>query len=628
LANGLEHGLTHFIGSIVYVSKSTKAAGTNQFMVIDGQQRLTTISLLILAVLSDPNFSEETGQTKIAQLNRYVRNNDEHRESGLFPKLVLTRSDNDSYREILSAVEEGRMFTSNNRLKRNFDYFRALLQESETSYTQIWQAIGQLDLVYISLNSETDNPQAIFESLNSTGKDLSQTDLVRNFLLMGHGEDTQIRLYENYWLQIEALFRDRQDSEFDDFTRAYVASKLRRYPRKTEVFREFKNYVQAERVGGKSPDELLEDLLNNATWYAQVSFGAHPDKGLEEALSRLRSLRIRSLNPLLIMFLDPKSDVFLPSTAIARAASMIEAYLVRRLFAGLGNNALDNTFSILLSSLSTSSYVTEEALEVAFAALKGKARFPRDAEVVQKGILMDLYSSPLKHHILKSMEKKLDPKGIGLSADLSIEHVMPQKLNNVWLSELGPEAQAIHAKYLHTIGNLTLTPYNSELGNMSFANKKSALVKGLNQTKIAMTQPILNFEKWTEEEILLRASQMVSLVLRVWEAPELLNKEEYKREPSFGTPEDVGLTDLLAAGLIEAGAEIYWPRPNMGLIHEAIIQEDGTIRVSDGDVYSDPSPAAMHFSDSNVNGWKAWRVASVDGDRLVDLRQSLLDSGN
>lgn len=626
LAVSLDTGKSHFIGSIVYISKSTKAAGTNQFLVIDGQQRLTTISLLILAMLSDPNFEAVTGQTKVAQLNRYIRNNDEGRESPLFPKLVLTRTDNDHFHEVMSAVEEGRMFSANNRLKRNFDFLRSLFQESETPTDLIWQAIGQLDLVYISLNAASDNPQAIFESLNSTGKDLSQTDLIRNFLLMGHDEDTQIRLYQNFWLPIEGLFRDRQDSEFDDFTRAYVATKLGAFPRKTEVFREFKNFVESQVGAGVSPDDQLDDLLNYANNYASINFGPHPDKKLEQSLRRLRALRIRSLNPLLMIFLDSKSSLPMPVDLVAKSASLIESYLIRRLFAGIGNNALDNTFSTILSSMNDSEFEGLERLEEALLGLKGKARFPRNAEVIQKGSLMDLYSSPLRHFVLKGIEMGLDPKGIGLSVDLTIEHVMPQKLSTDWLRELGADAEAIHARLVHTIGNLTLTPYNSELGNMSFTKKKTALVSGLNKAKIAMTQSVIEQEHWGEAEILARAEKLMDLAVKIWKEPELLQKDSFIDTSYFGSAEDIQMTDLLAAGAIEPGTRLLWHRSNLDRTHEAVVQEDGSIRVADGDVYADPSPAAMHFSGSSVNGWKAWRVGVIDGESLADLRQVLLDA--
>lgn len=626
LAASLDEGRSHFIGSIVYISKPTKAAGTNQFLVIDGQQRLTTISLLILAMLSDPNFEILTGQTKVAQLNRYIRNNDEGRESQLFPKLVLTRTDNEHFQEVMSAVEEGRMFSADNRLKRNFDFLRSLIQESDTPTDLIWQAIGQLDLVYISLNAASDNPQAIFESLNSTGKDLSQTDLVRNFLLMGHDEESQIRLYQNYWLPIEGLFRDRQDSEFDDFTRAYIATKLGAFPRKTEVFREFKKFVESQVAEGLSPDDQLDDLLNNANNYASINFGPHPDNILEQSLKRLRSLRIRSLNPLLMVFLDSKSDLALSKDMVAKSAALIESYLIRRLFAGLGNNALDNTFSTVLSSMHASGYQGLERFEEALLGLKGKARFPRNAEVTQKGALMDLYSSPLRHFVLKGIEIGLDPKGIGLSVDLTIEHVMPQKLSTDWLRELGPEAETIHTRFVHTIGNLTLTPYNSELGNKSFTKKKTALVSGLNKAKISMTQSVIEKDYWREAEILERAQKLMSLVVRIWNEPELLKRENFVDTSYFESAEDIQMTDLLAAGAIEPGTRLFWHRSNLDRTHEALVQEDGTIRVSDGDVYSEPSPAAMHFAGTTINGWKAWRVGSSDGESLADLRKVLLDA--
>ena len=626
LALGLDEGKSHFIGSIVYVSKATKAAGTNQFLVIDGQQRLTTISLLILAMLSDPNFEINTGQTKVAQLNRYIRNNDEGRDSTLFPKLVLTRTDNEHFAEVMSAVEENRMFSENNRLKRNFDFLRSLIQESDTPTELLWQAIGQLDLVYISLDPKTDNPQAIFESLNSTGKDLSQTDLIRNFLLMGHDEDTQIRLYQNYWLPIEGLFRDRQDSEFDDFTRAYVATKRGSYPRKTEVFREFKKFVEFQTAEGVSPDDQLNDLLAYANNYALITFGPHPDKSFEQNLKRLRSLRIRSLNPLLMIFLDSNSSLKMSSDDIADSALLIESYLIRRLFAGLGNNALDNTFSTILSLMRDSEHQGLESLEEALLSLKGKARYPRNPEVIQKGTLMDLYSSPLRHYVLKGIEMGLDPKGIGLSVDLTIEHVMPQMLSTDWIKELGPGAETIHARLVHTIGNLTLTPYNSELGNRSFTKKKTALVSGLNKAKIAMTQSVIEQEQWGEVEILLRAKTLMDLAVKVWKEPELLRKEHFVDSSYFESAEDIQMTDLLAAGAIEMGTLLVWYRSNLGRTHEAVVQEDGSIRVSDGDVYSDPSPAAMHFAGKNINGWKAWRVGSIDGETLADLRQVLLDA--
>jgi uncharacterized protein with ParB-like and HNH nuclease domain len=619
LANTPE--VRHFMGSIVYVSHAAKADGINNFVVIDGQQRLTTLSMLMLAIMKSMKLNSDDIKKRF---NRTIRNGDEERGSDEYLKLRLTRTDDGVYRSLVNAVENDQQLDlGSSKLIRNFLRLTDLVQKSDADPAKLWSALARIDMVYISLDKGKDDPQAIFESLNSTGKNLSSTDLIRNFVLMDRSQDEQVSLYENYWSKIEDLFRDRKDTEFDEFTRAHLAASLERYPKKTDVYEEFTRSVRASYAQDGTPQDVLGNFRDSAKAYAFIHWQQTSDDppSLQRALADYRALGLRLLHPLLLSFAQKNSltQKYQPEV-FERAIRVLESYLIRRVFCGLRSNALDNAMATVFNLKGKSSRIGVESLEDALLSLTGKARFPLDEEVRYRGQTMDLYSSNNAEHILKKLERFGDPAGLGLSAKVSIEHIMPQKLSRPWIASLGEDASRIRERLVHSLGNLTLTPYNSELGQRSFEDKKFLPKGGFSTSKFWLSTTILPYETWNEDSIMTRGDFLMDCALKVWPLPEIYGSD-YRKIESATNKQDIDLPELLAAELLEPDSEIVWSRPQSGEVHRARVTESGTIVTSEGEEYDTPTAATRAFTTSNYNGWKEWRLADVDGPTLDELRE-------
>lgn len=613
----------HFVGSIVYVAHQAKADGINQFVLIDGQQRITTLSLLLLALIKvqklDPTESNR-------RLNRTLRNSDEPKSLPDYYKLQLTRNDDVSFRQLVDSVSSGIEYDNDgSRIHRNFSHLVTLIESSSFNPEALYSAVQRLDLVYIALSANSDDPQAIFESLNSTGKSLSQTDLIRNFVLMDQKPEKQEELYNNYWARIETDFKGHKDTEFEDFTRVYLASLSGQYPLQRDVFDKFKERFKAQLKAGFDISDELSSFRDAARCYDLIQWrDEEKSPKLGNALRGYRATRNRVLHPLVLSWANkyvPNSNY--DDTKLINALKMLESYMVRRAFCGLGNNALDKVVTKCFELMSRSTNEGADALADALLSLgSGRMRFPLDSEVRIKGPSMELYTNPMAEFILTSLERRLDPKGVGLAARPSIEHVMPQKLNKSWTSALGPNAETIKDRWVHTIGNLALTAYNAELGNRSFDEKKDAPTSGYASTKFEITRQLLEFEAWDADAIQSRGQDLIELVIKVWPLPSIYG-ETYVRIPTEVEKEEISILDLIAEGLIEVDDEVYWTRPNLNEVHVARVTSQGSLVVGEGDEYETPTAATRHFTNSSLNGWKQWRHQAPDGPLLDDLREKM-----
>lgn len=614
-----DSSLQHFMGSIVYVSHAAKADGINQFVVIDGQQRLTTLSLLLLAVINALGLEQDE---RSRRLNRTIRNGDERQGSQEFLKLRLTRSDNGSYQSIVHSVASGEPLQGDDsRIHRNYDQLRKLLEESQVPPHEIWLAISRLDMVYIALEAGKDDPQAIFESLNSTGKNLSPTDLIRNFVLMDVESERQAPLYENYWAKIEDLFRDRKDNEFEEFTRAHLAAEQEKYPRITDVYEQFKDAVRISYQRGESREQVLGKFRDSAKAYSNIHWINQSDKRTQLALEDYRSLRLKVMHPLLLRYATHgiPGKTYEAEDFIS-ALQLLENYLIRRTFVGLKANSMDNSVAKIFSYMHKSKRFRVDSLADAFLSLRGKARFPLDEEVKYRGLTMELYNTQNKEHILRKLELKLDPSGLGTSAKLTVEHVMPQRLTKAWEQMLGANAVQVRERLVHTIGNLTLSPYNSELGNKSFVEKINNSPGGYLSSKVKLSDSIVAETTWGELEIQRRGQYLMDLAVSTWPLPEIWS-DNYSQLDSNEAKEDLALVDLLREEAIMPDDELFWRRPNSGHAYIARITENGTMIVQDGEEFETPTAATKHFTSSSFNGWDQWRHLSTEGPTLNELRE-------
>ncbi len=446
----------HFIGSILYVLDSITYSN-NALLIIDGQQRLTTITLLLTALRN--HLSDEVKRKEIE--NHYLINSDKDGDKKF--RLILSESDKDT---LLSLIDKDRRKPSepSSKIVENFKLFEEWVSNTDKLET-IFKGLEKLMIVEVSLERK-DDPQLIFESMNSKGIELTQTDLIRNYIVMETEIEKQEGFYNKYWRAMEEDFKQNK-KWFDRFVRHYLTIKTREIPNINKVYVAFKDYRQKERVG---IEDLLKDLQKYCGYFCQIVFKKEADKDLNKALGFLVDLEMDVIYPLLLELYSDYSDGVLSGGDFKRSIALIESYICRRAVCGLGTNSLNKVFPSFTKHIQKDEYF--KSLEAHFGYLTEKQRFPNDDEFKNLFIKIDFFNFQKKKYFFERLEN-FDRKERVYTHEYTTEHIMPQKLTEEWERDLGENFQEIHDKYLHTIGNLTLTGYNSEYSNKSFQEKKA-----------------------------------------------------------------------------------------------------------------------------------------------------------
>ncbi len=545
----------HFIGSIVFVHDGIYSNNHNDLLIIDGQQRLTTITLLLIALrdhLNDEDeFLEKFSHQKIQ--NRYLINSDEKGDKKF--KLFLSESDKDT---LLSLIDKDRKKPKEPslRVEENFKLFEDWISKDTGELETIFKGLEKLMVVEISLEKGKDNPQLIFESMNSTGKDLTQTDLIRNYILMGLEPKEQEIFYKKYWKAMEEGFeQEERETQFNRFVRHYLTIQTREIPNINKVYEAFKDYRQKERIEIES---LLQDLQKYCGYFCQIVFKKEADKDLNKALGFLVDLKMDVVYPLLLeLYSDYRDGVLLKQDFIPIIA-LTESYICRRAVCGFGTNSLNKVFPIVTKKINKNQYL--ESVEKHFGSLTAKQRFPDDDEFKEELMRKDFYHFKKNRYFLDRLEN-FDTKEPVNTQECTIEHIMPQTLNDDWKRDLGQDYERIHTQYLHTIGNLTLTGYNSKYSNESF-QKKRDMEKGFKDSPLRLNQSLKDLKSFGEQEILNRTKDLATRALKIWESPKLDPKtlEEYKQKGKKGnkdydldhynfSPYSRELFDILSEGI-------------------------------------------------------------------------------
>ncbi len=502
----------HFIGSIVFVHDGIYTTNYNELLIIDGQQRLTTITLLFIALrnyLNDEDeFLEKFSCQKIQ--NRYLINSDEKGDKKF--RLILSESDRDT---LLSLIDENRRKPSEPSLKimENFKLFEEWISKNTDKLETIFKGLDKLMVVEISLERDKDNPQLIFESMNSTGKDLTQTDLIRNYILMGLEPEKQKIFYKKYWRAMEEDFK-QNETLFNQFVRHYLTIKTRDIPNINKVYEAFKRYQQER---GIETEVLLQDLQKYCEFFCQIVFKKEANKDLNKALGFLVDLEMDVIYPLLLELYSDYSDGVLSKQDFIPTIYLIESYICRRAVCGLGTNSLNKVFPSFTKKINKDQYL--ESIKAHFGYLTEKQRFPNNDEFKKLFITIDFYSFKKKEYFFERLESFNTEEPVNTKA-CTIEHIMPQTLTEEWKRDLGENFQAIHDKYLHTIGNLTLTGYNQKYSNNSFQEKRD-MEKGFKNSPLRLNQGLRDLESFGEEEIKKRANDLADLALKIWTYPKL-----------------------------------------------------------------------------------------------------------
>jgi uncharacterized protein with ParB-like and HNH nuclease domain/predicted transport protein len=518
----------HFIGSVVYFQETIYTqADVPQLLVIDGQQRLTTISLLIaaLAEFLQDNESVQVDSNPTKLRNYYLLNAEE--SGDLRYKLLLTRRDKETVINLLKGVPTA---DPSQRVLENFEFFKKQL--SSDNAAAIYNGIQRLFVVDVALEKDKDNPQLIFESLNSTGLDLSQADLIRNYILMGQGLEAQTKLYEQYWFPMEQSYGNDYASHFDWFMRDFLSVKMSRIPRIDRVYEEFKNYVQ----GGEKPKaitEVVKDIYKFSNYYVNMVLHKEPESDLLQAFKNISRLKVDVSYPFLQPVYDDYANGKLSKDDFVQIVTLIENYVFRRAICGIPTNSMNKTFATLYKSINPENYL--ESVQAAFQLMDTYKRFPTDAEFENEIVSKDVYNFRSRNYLLSKLENYKRKEAVNID-EYTIEHIMPQNpnLNNEWRQMLGENWKEVQEKYLHTLGNLTLTGYNSELSDRPFQEKKT-IKGGFNESPIRLNDYLRSIDVWNEEQIFNRAVELAEKAKEVWYAPNLpsavLDKYKIKEEP-------------------------------------------------------------------------------------------------
>ena len=534
-----ESASVHFVGSIVYVADGLSTVSLQApLLVIDGQQRLTTFTLLLEALQralgeEEPVDGFSAEKIKSRYLTRHLEKGDK------FFKLILSQTDDLTLRSIIQ--ERELPFEKSTRVSENFDFFAREIELLKGKFEILCRGIAKLAIVDIALNRGEDNPQLIFESMNSTGKALSQADLIRNYILMGLKPDLQTRLYESYWRPMELEFgQSAYGEEFDAFMRHYLTIKLSEIPRIDQIYDNFKFHARKEDVAKEGVEALVKNLRVYSQYYCAMSLGKEQDPALNRAFMDLKEFKVDVAYPFLLeVYGDYKSDQLSKSDFI-EIIRMVESYAFRRAVVQIPANSMNKTFSRFLLSIDRAKYL--ESVKAVFASLKSYRRFPNDDEFARALKVRDLYNFRRGAYWLRKLEN-FNRKELPVLEEYSIEHILPQneELNSWWQKALGENWSDVQGRLIHTIGNLTLTRYNSEFSDNSFPEKRDLPEGGFKTSPLALNQGLAGLDTWNEETINERAKKLVEKALKVWTLPvadpailkALLVKEKQTARPTY-----------------------------------------------------------------------------------------------
>lgn len=508
----------HFLGSIVCIAEKAAPTGVQKYMVIDGQQRLTTLILVLLALrdnLTDNSYININQLNTAFLTNQYANGDNKY-------KLLLTDED----REVLVALIEKKPLKegTQSKLLNAYNYFKIQIAKNEISPQLLYEATGKLQIVVITLDREHDDPQAIFESLNSTGKELSQSDLIRNFVLMGMDKETQQNLYNNLWRTFEKLFgHENQDENMDSFFRDYLTMQMHRIPKISSVYEEFK--VWKVNCKFNSNEDLCKDLYECALIYTDIIFARSRDIKLQSLLKEIQTLNMAVANPFLMTVIrDFKSGNYqLTYDDLIEIIKLCISYVFRRSICDIPTNSLNKTFATIENDIRKDDYLN--SIKAFFITKDDYKEFPSDKKFGDAFVTKEIYKVRNRNYLLDKLEN-YDNKSPVIIENLTIEHIMPQNnhLSSQWITELGPEWQRVHDTYLHTIGNLTLTGYNSEMSDKPFIEKMT-MTGGFRETAVRLNSYIITQSHWTESQINERAQILLKKALEIWAFPTLTKEE-------------------------------------------------------------------------------------------------------
>ena len=515
----------HFIGSIVYVHDDVYTASRiKELTVIDGQQRLTTLTLVYLVlhrlakVISNEELVNEISETYL--INKFSPEEE---------KLKLRPTDNnDRALKYLLRSDENEEYSDFSKLIDNFNYFKGRI--TEENYQTVLKGLSKLMFVEVSLDREKDDPQRIFESLNSTGLELAQADLIRNYILMGLNRKDQNKIYQNYWEVIEKLAKDEtlNVSRVSDFIRDYLTLENKNIPNKGKVYLEFKT---------KYPTTTLDELETNLSgikslvkhYNKLINPKNEADKEIRLQLEYINRLETNVAYPFLMKVYDDYSNSIIDKPTFIKVLDLVQTFTWRRFILGLPTNALNKIFMSLYDKVEPTNYLY--SIQKSLLQRTGVQRFPKNAEVIDALKVKDVYNIKSKNRTyflerLENFENK-EPVMIDGNTDITIEHIFPQNPDPKWKIALGTDDyNFIKENYINTIGNLTLSGNNGKLGNKSFIDKRDLADAGYKDSRLWLNKYLSILDKWDKAEIERRFDLIAERVLKIWDIPNITIEEQ------------------------------------------------------------------------------------------------------
>jgi uncharacterized protein with ParB-like and HNH nuclease domain len=514
----------HFIGSIVYIHDSIyTAANIKEFIIIDGQQRLTTLMLIYAVLYKLPKRPDNKSivDIDIDEINEtYLINKFASSSEKL--KLRPTENNDKAFRFILnntSATE----YNEFSNIIENFKYINSRIDEN--SYKYILSGLSKLVFVEISLERGKDDPQKIFESLNSTGLELSQADLIRNYILMGLKPDVQRRIYNTYWEFIEnnAKIASSNESKVSDFIRDFLTLENKKIPNKNRVYIEFKT---------KYPFKSIEELENTLSkikhlvkhYNKLINPNQEKDKEIHEEIEFINRLESAVVYPFLLPVYDDYVNKIIEKKTFIDILRLIQSFVWRRFITGLPTNALNKIFMNLYEKVDKKNYLY--SLQLSLLQRSGTQRFPNDEEVIDALHFKDVYNINPRNsnYLLEKLENHDSKEKVVIhgNSDITIEHIFPQNPDISWENALDKEEyDNMKEKYLHTISNLTLSGNNGKLGNKSFIEKKNLMNYGYNDSSLWLNKYLSKIEDWNVNELEKRFSVIKERFLEIWQYPDI-----------------------------------------------------------------------------------------------------------